>query len=88
MALDAQGNVYIPVFFTDKGQVVMRVDPTGNISIVAGGGTSSDIGGPATDFRLPSVEALAIEPTTGALLIASNDGRVFRVPGVATPTAP
>ncbi len=88
VALDAQGNVYIPVFFTDRGQMVMRVDPTGHLSIVAGGGTSSDIGVAATDFRLPSVEALAIEPTTGALLIASNDGRVYRIPGVATPDSP
>ena len=86
VALDAQGNVYVPVFFTDKGQMVMRVDPTGHLSIVAGGGTSSDIGVTPTDFRLPSIEALAIEPTTGALLIASNDGRVYRIPGVATPT--
>ena len=87
VATDAQGNVYLPVFFTDKGQVVMRVDPAGNLSIAAGGGTSSDIGVPATEFRLPSVEALCIEPSTGALLIASNDGRVYRIPGVATPVA-
>ena len=88
VGLDAQGNVYVPVFFTDKGQMVMRVDPTGHLSIAAGGGTSSDIGVAATDFRLPSVEALEIEPTTDALLIASNDGRVYRVPGVATPVSP
>jgi DNA-binding beta-propeller fold protein YncE len=87
VALDAQGNVYIPVFFTDRGQMVMRVDPAGNLSIVAGGGTSPDAGVAATDFRLPPVEALEIEPTTGALLIASNDGRVYRIPGVATPIA-
>ena len=88
VAIDGQGNVYLPVFFLDTGQMVMRMDPAGNLSIVAGGGTSSDIGVPATEFRLPSVEALAIEPSTGALLIASNDGRVYRIPGVATPVAP
>ena len=88
VALDAQGNVYVPVFFTDLGQVVMRVDPTGHLSIAAGGGTSTDAGVSATDFRLPSIEALQIDPTTGALLIASNDGRVYRIPGVATPLAP
>ena len=88
LALDAQGNVYLPVFFTDKGQMVMRADPAGHLTIVAGGGASSDIGIAATDFRLPSVEALTIEPTSGALLIASGDGRVYRIPGVATPEAP
>jgi len=83
-----KGNIYVPVFFTDKGQVVMRLDPTGHLSIAAGGGASPDPGVAPTDFRLPSVEALAIEPATGALLIGSNDGRVYRIPGVATPVAP
>ncbi|MGZ8803272.1 MAG: NHL domain-containing protein [Mycobacterium sp.] len=85
VAIDAQGNVYLPVFFTDRGQMVMRMDPSGNLSVVAGGGTSSDVGVPATDFRLGSIEVLKIEPATGALLIGSNDGRVYRIPGVATP---
>lgn len=88
VALDAQGNVYMPVFFTDKGQMVMRMDPSGNLSVVVGGGTLSDVGVPATDFRLPPIEVLKIEPATGALLIGSNDGRVFRIPGVTTPVAP
>ena len=88
VALDAQGNVYVPVFFTDKGQVVVRMDPTGRLSLVAGGGQSSDVGVPATEFRIPTIEVLRIEPATGALLIGSNDGRVYRIPGVATPVAP
>ena len=88
VALDAQGNVYAPVFFTDKGQMVMRVDPAGNLSVVAGGGTSLDPGVAPADFRVPSVEVLKIDPTTGALLIGSNDGRIYRIPGVSTPVAP
>jgi sugar lactone lactonase YvrE len=85
VALDAQGNVYLPVFFTDKGQMVMRMDPAGNLTVVAGGGSSSDVGLPATAWRVPSVQVLKIEPATGALLIGSNDGRIYRIPGVTTP---
>lgn len=87
VALDAQGNVYVPVFFTDKGQMVMRIDPQGNLSLVAGGGSASSAGVPATEFAMPPIEVLKIEPATGALLIGSNDGRVYRIPGVTTPVA-
>lgn len=88
VALDAQGNVYVPVFFTDKGQMVMRMDPSGNLTVAAGGGTSSAVGLPATDWRVPSIEVLKIEPATGALLIGSNDGKVYRIPGVTEPVVP
>jgi sugar lactone lactonase YvrE len=88
VALDAQGNVYFPVFFTDKGQMVMRMDPSGQLTVVTGGGTSSDPGVPATAFRVPPIEVLEIEPATGALLIGSNDGRVYRIPGATTPVVP
>jgi sugar lactone lactonase YvrE len=88
VALDALGNVYLPVFFTDKGQMVMRMDPSGNLTVVTGGGTSTEPGVPATDFMIPTIEVLEIEPATGALLIGSNDGRVYRIPGVTTPVAP
>lgn len=85
VALDAAGNLYLPVFFTDQGQLVMKMDPTGHLTVVTGGGTSSEPGVPATDFFIPTIEVLEIEPSTGALLIGSNDGRVYRIPGVTTP---
>ncbi|MEP7158214.1 MAG: hypothetical protein ABI797_02210 [Chloroflexota bacterium] len=85
VALDGEGNVYLPVFFTDKGQLVMRMDPTGHLTVVTGGGTSSEPGVPATDFLIPTIEVLEIEPATGALLIGSNNGIVYRIPGVTTP---
>ena len=85
VALDSEGNVYVPVFFTDKGQMVMRMDPQGNLSVVAGGGTSSDVGLAATNWRVPSIEVLKIEPTSGALLIGSNDGFIYRIPEVTAP---
>lgn len=88
VALDAQGNVYLPVFFTDKGQMVMRMDPSGHLTLVTGGGTSSQPGVAATDFALPPIEVLEIEPATGALLIGSNNGIVYRIPGVTVPVTP
>ena len=87
VALDAQGNVYLPVFFTNKGQMVMRMDPSGHLTVVAGGGTSSDPGVAATDWALPTVEVLEIDQATGALLIGSNNGFVYRIPGVTTPAS-
>ncbi|MEP7360768.1 MAG: hypothetical protein ABI744_04230 [Chloroflexota bacterium] len=85
VALDPQGNVYVPVFFSDKGQMVMRLDPSGNLTIAAGGGTAPAAGVPATQWRVPSIESLEIEPATGALLIGANDGKVYRIPDVTTP---
>lgn len=88
VALDAQGYVYLPVFFTDRGQMVMRLSPSGIMTIAAGGGNSYEPGVPATEWAMPPIEALKIEPATGALLLGSNDGRVFRVPGVTAPVVP
>jgi sugar lactone lactonase YvrE len=85
VALDAQGNVYLPIFFTNKGQIVMKMDQSGHLTAVAGGGSSSEAGTPATDWLIPTVEALEIEPATGALLIGSNNGIAYRIPGVTTP---
>ncbi len=88
IAMDSQGDVYLPVFFTNRGQMVMRLDPSGHLTVVAGGGTTYEAGAPATDWALPPVEVLKIESATGALLLGSNEGRLYRVPGVATPAAP
>lgn len=88
VAVDAQDNVYFPVFFTNKGQMVMRMDPSGHLTVVAGGGTSSEPGVPATNWALPPIEVLEIEPATGSLLLGSNDGRVYRIPEVTAPVVP
>ena len=83
IALDAAGNAYLPVFYNNLGTLVMRLDPAGNMTRIAGGGTSPDADVPALDLQLPSIEALEIDPFTGALLIGVQDGRVFSIPGVA-----
>jgi len=82
VALDAAGNVYLPVFYNHPGTMIMRLDPSGTMTRVAGGGTSDVAGVPPSDLRLPAVEALEIDPFTGALLICVQDGRVFSIPDV------
>jgi sugar lactone lactonase YvrE len=88
VALDADGNVYMPVFYTDKGNLIMRMDPTGALTVVTGAGSSTEPGVPASEWHPQTTEVLKIDPTTGAVLISSNEGRVFRIPGVTTPVAP
>ncbi len=85
LAMDQQGNAYFTVFWGDRGHMIMRLDPTGVLTPVVGGGSSFTPGVGAFDFALSDVLGLAIDPSTGALLICSSDGKVWRVPGVATP---
>lgn len=85
LARDPQGNLYFEVAWGDLGVTIMRLDSAGVLTIVAGGGRDLTPGGPALDFALPDIIGLAIDPTTGALLICSSDGKVYRVPGVAAP---
>jgi len=86
VAMDAAGNVYLPVFYTNLGTLIMRLDPAGTMTRVAGGGESESAGVPSSELLLPSVEALEINPFTGALLIGVGDGRVLSIPDVATPS--
>jgi sugar lactone lactonase YvrE len=84
LTVDAAGNAYFPVFWGDLGTTIMRMDPKGAMTRVAGGG-SQGAGASPLDFSLPDVLGLAIEPHTGALLICGSDGRVYQIAGVATP---
>lgn len=86
LAMDAQGNAYFTVFWGDRGHLVMRLDPTGILTLVAGGGRSTEAGVGAFEFALPDVLGLALDQGTGALLICGSDGKVWRVPGVGAPT--
>ncbi|MEX2547936.1 MAG: hypothetical protein WD830_09145, partial [Chloroflexota bacterium] len=85
LAMDAQGNAYFTVFWGDRGHMIMRLDPAGALTPVAGGGPTSAPGVDAFDFALPDVLGLAIDAASGALLICGSDGKVWRVPGVAAP---
>lgn len=85
LALDSQGNAYFEVAWGDLGVTIMRLDSAGVLTLVAGGGRDLTPGGPALAFSLPDIIGLAIDPTSGALIICGSDGKVYRVPGVATP---
>ena len=82
LAVDAGGNVYIPVFYSDLGLVIMRMDASGTLTRVAGGGNSNVSGVSPLEFALPDVLGLAVDTASGDLLIAATDGRIFRVPEV------
>lgn len=85
IAVDDAGNVYVVVFYSDLGSIVMRMAPTGEMTRVVGGGHSLEAGVAPADFSLPDITALEIDASSGALLMTGADGRVYRVPGVATP---
>jgi DNA-binding beta-propeller fold protein YncE len=81
VAVDSAGNLFIG----DMGNVrVRKVDASGIISTVAGGGTKGYVDGAlATAMRLGGPIGLAVD-ATGNLLIADNN-RVLKVFGVAAP---
>lgn len=83
LAMDAAGNAYFPVFYGDLGLTIMRLDATGAMTRVAGGGRLSQVGVSALDFALPDVLGLAIDRATGDLFICGSDGRIYRVPAAA-----
>jgi hypothetical protein len=78
VAVGADGRVY----FSDRNvirRLVLRVNLDGTLSIVAGGGSSTESGIQATEANLVAPSALAFGPG-GALYIAEFDGnRVRRV---------
>ncbi|MEO7119117.1 MAG: hypothetical protein ABIZ34_09125 [Candidatus Limnocylindrales bacterium] len=87
LALDAAGNLYMVVNYTGLGNVIMQMSPTGTMTRVVGGGASTDPSVAPLDFALPNVNALDID-ATGALLMASNDGLIYRFPGIGVASAP
>jgi sugar lactone lactonase YvrE len=81
VTFDAGGNVYISEFGTSKtaGHRVNKVDPAGNLSVVAGTGVEGygGDGGPATLAELDAPSGLLID-TTGALVVADHHNGCMR----------
>ena len=78
MAVGPDGSVYLLDWIQCR---VRRVDPSGAISTVAGGGTpvsGNGDGGPATAAKLSVVEAVSVAPD-GSILIAGDWGTVRKV---------
>lgn len=88
LAMDFAGNAYFPILWGDIGPTIMRLEPSGIMTRVLGGGRLSGPGTAPLDFAMPDVLGLAIDQFSGDMLVAASDGRVYRVPGVGTPFSP
>ena len=86
VALDDAGNIYLPVFWGDLGLTLERLDPSGQLTLVAGGGTTTAGGVAPLDFAFGDILCLATDPSTGDVLACSPDGVVYRLPA-APPVA-
>lgn len=82
IALDGSGNLYIAEM---ANHVIRRVDPSGQLTIVAGTGTQgfSGDGSPATSSTLDSPQGLAVV-SSGLLYIADTNNHRIRLLNLAT----
>ena len=76
VALDEAGNAYISDSYSSR---VLKVDTTGNVTVVAGNGTRgySGDGGPATSAALNGPESVVVD-ATGNIFIADTENSVIR----------
>ena len=72
VAVDGAGNLYF-----DSGNLIRKVDATGVISTVAGGGSSLGDGGPAVEAQLNAPEGVALDGA-GNLYFADRDNHRIR----------
>jgi sugar lactone lactonase YvrE len=73
VAVDAAGDIYFPDF---SGNQVLKVDPSGILSIVAGTGSAGvPTAGPAKNSKLDGPDAVAVD-SSGNLYIADQDNNV------------
>ena len=78
LAVDPAGNIYAAV---TPAKVVIRIDATGRVTIIAGGGQATTDAVPATTAWWSQAFAIALDQASGTLYIAA-DQKVRQVPGV------
>ena len=75
------GNIYVSL---QAYAAVIKVDPSGNLTLVAGAGTPgfSGDGGPSASAKLNNPQGLAVNPSNGDLYIAdAGNNRIRKVSG-------
>ena len=84
VAVDGAGNLYF-----DSGNLIRKVDATGVISTVAGGGSSLGDGGPAVEAQLNAPEGVALDGAGNLYIADSYNDRIRKVDaaGVITTVA-
>lgn len=78
MTLDTDGDLYVAV---SKDHQVVRVDPSGEVNVVAGTGKAgfSGMGGPATEARFNDPEDLSIDHDGNLYIGDGYDRRILKV---------
>jgi hypothetical protein len=78
MTLDRDGTLYVA---DTRHHQVVRVDPSGEVSVVAGTGKAgfSGMGGPATEARLNDPEDVAIDHDGNLYIGDGHDRRILKV---------
>ncbi len=74
--LDSSGNIYI----ADKdNHRIRKVDPSGTITTIAGGGSVDGDGGPATEASLSSPAAIFLDGSDNLYIVDTGNGRIRKV---------
>ena len=76
LALDGSGNLYIADTSNNR---IRKVDSSGNISTVAGGGSSLGDGGAATAARLNGPQGVALDGSGNLYIADQNNDRIRKV---------
>ncbi|HVX19289.1 MAG TPA: DUF4214 domain-containing protein [Acidimicrobiales bacterium] len=80
LAVDPMGNTYIATTASDTSNSrIRKVDPSGKITTVAGGGTSTAEGVAATSANLTALGGVAVDPLGEVFVADSARNRVRRV---------
>ena len=79
LAVDTAGNLYIAQANGGGGNLVRKVSANGVITTVAGGGTASGDGGPATSARLARPLGVAVDTAGNLFITEANGNRVRKI---------
>ena len=83
VAVDGEGNLYIADRNNNR---IRKVDSTGTITTIAGGGGFGEDGGPATQVRLNLPYGVAVDGTGNLYIADTNSDRIRKVDSTGTIT--